>query len=210
MVFTPSRGAGSSDAFREVLESSYRRRSLVTLAAGSTVPLLRNNVWLVVRGMVRLGSLTIHGDELLLGLAGPSEPFGDPLSGVEVLEAHTLCDTDLLCLPCGEIREDPALSLAMLQAVTQRLRQSQALLALMGLRRVEERVRGFLELLATDYGQPCEEGLRLDLRLTHRQLACAVGTTRVTVTRVIGALRAEGWLEIDSRRRLVIRFLPRR
>jgi CRP-like cAMP-binding protein len=209
MVFTPFREAGSSDAFRELLETSYQKRSLVHLAAGSTVPLLRNNVWLVVRGMVRLGALTIHGDELLLGLAGPNEPFGDPLAGVDAYEARTISDTDLLCLSCSEIRETPNLAVAMLQAVSLRHRQSQALLALMGLRRVEERVRGLLELLATDYGQPCEDGLRLNLRLTHQELASAIGTTRVTVTRVIGTLKEEGWLRLDPQRRLVVSYLPR-
>jgi len=84
-----------------------------------------------------------------------------------------------------------------------------ALLALLGLRRVEERVRGFLELLASEYGQPCEQGLLLDLRLTHQDMAGALATTRVTVTRVLGMLREEGWLQLDERRRLVIAHLPR-
>lgn len=212
MVFTSSREAGSSssDAFRNLLEDSYHKRSLIHLACGSQVPLLRNNVWLVVRGMVKLGAITIHGDDLLLGLAGPSEPFGEPLSGVEAFEARTLCDTDLLCLTLQDIQSDPALSAGMLQALTQRYRQSQALLGLMALRRVEERVRGFLELIASDYGQPCEEGLRLNLRLTHQEVASALATTRVTVTRVIGNLRDEGWLRTDAQRRLVISHLPRR
>jgi CRP-like cAMP-binding protein len=98
---------------------------------------------------------------------------------------------------------------AMLHALAQRYRQSQALLGLMALRRVEERVRGFLELIASDYGQPCDEGLRLNLRLTHQEVASALATTRVTVTRVIGALRDQGWLQIDGQRRLVISHLPR-
>ena len=169
MVVTPFREAAGSDAFREFLETSFRKRNLVQLACGSQVPLLRHSIWLVVRGMVKLGALTIHGDELLLGLAGPNEPFGEPLTDVEAFEARTLCDTDLLCLSMEEVRANPTLSLALLEAVSRRYRQSQALLALMGLRRVEERVRGFLELLALDYGQHCEEGLRLDLRLKCRQ-----------------------------------------
>jgi CRP-like cAMP-binding protein len=209
MVFAPSREAGNSDAFRHLLESSYQRRSLIHLTAGSQVPLLRNSIWLVVRGMVKLGAITIHGDELLLGLAGANEPFGEPLCGVEAFEARTLCDSDLLCLTLSEIHSDPALAAAMLQALGQRYRQSQALLALMALRRVEERVRGFLELLASDYGQPCELGLRLNLRLTHQELASALATTRVTVTRILGALRDEGWLQLDPQRRLVISHLPR-
>lgn len=213
MVFSPSREAPDRDEyrdeFRQLLETSYQKRSLVHLSAGSSVPLLKGNLWLVVRGVVRLGAITIHGDELLLGLAGPNEPFGEPLASVDAFEARTLSEVDLLCLSCSEIRRDPALSLAMLQAITQRHRQSQSMLALMGLRRVEERVRGFLELLAQEYGQPCRHGLRLHVRLTHHEIACALGTTRVTVTRVIGSLREEGWLRLDEERRLVIGFLPR-
>lgn len=210
MVFAPSRPAGGPGGFRDALEASFRKRHLVHLAAGSSVPLLRDHLWLVVRGMVKLGALTVHGDELLLGLAGPNEPFGDPLVGVEAHHATTLSASDLLCFSLAELRTEPELAAALLEAVSQRHRQSQALLALLGLRRVEERVRGFLELLASDYGQPCDQGLRLDLRLTHQDIAGALATTRVTVTRVLGQLREEGWLRLDERRRLVIAPLPRR
>ena len=208
MVFTPASSFASSEDFRALLEASYEKRNLIHLAAGSTVPLLRKNVWLVVRGMVKLTALSINGDEMLLGLAGPNEPFGDPLSNVEAYEASTLCDTDLLCLSCEEISREPHLAMALLQGMGVRYRQSEAMLALLGLRRVEDRVRGFLELLANDYGKPCEQGLRLDIKLTHQELASALSTTRVTVTRVIGVLRDEGWLHIDDKRRLVICHLP--
>lgn len=208
MVFTPASRPGSSEDFRDLLEASYEKRNLIHLAAGSTVPLLRKNVWLVVRGMVKLTALTINGDEMLLGLAGPNEPFGDPLSNVEAYEATAICHTDLLCLSCDEIAREPHLAIALLQGMGARYRQSESMLALLGLRRVEDRVRGFLELLANDYGQPCEQGLRLDIRLTHQELASALSTTRVTVTRVLGVLREEGWLHIDDSRRLVISHLP--
>jgi CRP-like cAMP-binding protein len=210
MVSTPFRDAGRSQAIREVLETSYRNRNLLHIAAGSAVPLLKNNVWLVVRGMVKLEAVTIHGDPLLLGLAGPNEPFGEPLTNVQAYEASTLCDSDLLCLSCAEIEQSPHLAMAMLQAMVSRFRQAETLLSLLGLRRVEERVRGFLELLAQDYGQACDQGLRLNLRLTHQELASALCTTRVTVTRVLGLLRDEGWLQIDPDRHLVISHLPRR
>ncbi|MFY8149925.1 MAG: Crp/Fnr family transcriptional regulator [Prochlorococcaceae cyanobacterium] len=210
MVFTPSPEAGRSDGFRAVLEESFQKRSLVHVNAGSSVPLLRHTVWLVVRGMVKLGAVSIHGDELLLGLAGPNEPFGEPLSDVQAYQAVALSDTDLLCLSCKEIQSDPQLALGILQAVASRQRQSEAMLALLGLRRIEDRLRGFLELLAEHYGQPCPLGLRLNLRLTHQDLASALSTTRVTVTRILGALREEGWLQLDEERRLVISFSPSR
>jgi CRP-like cAMP-binding protein len=210
MVFTPARESSQSPNFIELLEASYEKRSLVHLPAGSRVPLLKKTVWLVVRGMVKLSAISVQGDELLLGLAGPNEPFGDPLSNVEVYEATTLCESDLLCLTCDEIAASPHLAMALLQGMGVRYRQSEAMLGLLGLRRIEDRVRGFLELLANDYGQPCDQGLRLNIKLTHQELASALSTTRVTVTRVLGSLKDEGWLQLDGQRRLVIAHLPRR
>jgi CRP-like cAMP-binding protein len=210
MVFTPSRESSQTPSFVELLEASYEKRSLVHLPAGSRVPLLKKSVWLVVRGMVKLSAISVQGDELLLGLAGPNEPFGDPLSNVEVYEATTLCESDLLCLTCDEIAASPHLAMALLQGMGVRYRQSEAMLGLLGLRRIEDRVRGFLELLANDYGQPCDQGLRLNIKLTHQELASALSTTRVTVTRVLGSLKDEGWLQLDGQRRLVIAHLPRR
>jgi CRP-like cAMP-binding protein len=205
MVFTPS----GQHALRISLEDTYQRRDLVHMAAGSRVPLLRHHLWLVTRGMVKLSCITEQGEDLVLGLAGPNEPFGEPLTNIDLYEAITLCDCDLLCLPIDEIESTPHLAVALVKAMASRMRQSEALISLLGLRRIEERVRGFLELLAQDYGQPCEQGLRLNLRLTHQDIASALSTTRVTVTRVLGLLKEEGWLQIDDQRQLVISHLPR-
>lgn len=210
MALTPIRKANNSDNFREFLEFNYQRTSLVQMNAGSSVPLLRNHLWLVVRGMVKLGCVTIHGDEVLLGLAGPNELFGDSLAGPEAYEATTLCECDLLCLSHGELEIQPSLVPALMKAISQRQRQSQAMLALMGLRRVEDRVRGFLELLALDYGVACSQGLRLTPKLTHQEIANALGTTRVTVTRIIGQLKEIGWLSLDAQRSIILSPLPRR
>ena len=107
-----------------------------------------------------------------------------------------------------EGQQTPQLANTLMLALISRTRQSEALIALLGLRRVEDRVRGFLELLAEEYGQPCDEGLRLNLRLTHQDSAGALSTTRVTVTRVLGLLREEAWLKLSAQRQLVISNLP--
>ncbi|MEB3239042.1 MAG: Crp/Fnr family transcriptional regulator [Cyanobacteriota bacterium] len=205
MVASPQSFASPEAAgWLEQLETTFRSRSLIHLAAGSPVPLLSDHVWLVVRGMVRLSTCQMSGDEALLGLAGPNEPFGRPLSAVDPYDAITLTASDLLCLRWDEIIGDPQLSSLLLQALARRYRQAEALLALMGLRRVEERLRAFLELLAADYGQPVEAGVRIGVRLTHQDLANALGSTRVTITRLLGQLREEGWLVLESGRHLVV------
>ncbi|MFM9088928.1 MAG: Crp/Fnr family transcriptional regulator [Cyanobium sp.] len=179
------------------------------MSTGSSIPLLRHHLWLVVRGMVKLGCVTVHGDEVLLGLAGPNELFGESLAGPDAYEATTLTDCDLLCLSQAELDKHPGFIPLFLEAVCQRQRQSQAMLALLGLKRIEDRVRGFLELLAIEYGVTTAQGLRLTPKLTHQEIASALGTTRVTVTRIIGQLREMGWLTIDSQRSITLPPLPR-
>ena len=205
MLATPSSDLCSTAlGFKTFLEGSYQKNNVVHLTSGSLIPLLKNSVWFVVRGMVKLGAVSVHGDELVLGLVGPNEPFGAAFTNVEAYDAVALTDCDLLCCNLAEVEQSPQLALALAKAMTARYRQAESMLALLGLRRVEERVRGFVELLARDFGEPCDDGLRLNLRLTHQEIASALSTTRVTVTRVLGQLRDEGWLQIDSSRHLVM------
>ena len=69
---------------------------------------------------------------------------------------------------------------------------------------------GLFGVIAKAFGEPCEAGLRLNLRLTHQEIASALSTTRMTVTRVLGQLRDEGWLQIDASRHLVVTGAGRR
>jgi CRP-like cAMP-binding protein len=61
-----------------------------------------------------------------------------------------------------------------------------------------------------DYGVACSQGLRLIPKLTHQEMANALGTTRVTVTRILGQLKEIGWLSLDAQRSIILSPLPRR
>ena len=203
MVFTPS----SSSEFLGDLENSYRRRS-IHFDSGVKVPLLPDHIWIVVRGIVKLSCLNEQGDDVLLAIAGPNEPFGDPLTHLDLYEVTTLDHCDLLGLSIQEVTSTPHLNINLMETLMQRTRQSESLIALLGLRGVDNRVKRFLELLAENYGQPCDQGLALNLRLTHQEIASAVSTTRVTVTKVVGQLKESGWLQYDSKQRMVVSHLP--
>jgi CRP-like cAMP-binding protein len=80
-----------------------------------------------------------------------------------------------------------------------RLQQSEAWLAISGKRLVADRLRQLLLLVAQDFGQVEPSGVRIPVRLTHHQLATAIGTTRVTVTRLLKEFKEEGWLHTQHR-----------
>jgi CRP-like cAMP-binding protein len=197
-------GSEPSD-LRQLLEQLYRERNLRPFRCGQTIPLRADEIWIACRGVIVLNTLYPTGDEALLGVIVPSMPFGLPLTWIAPYQAIALTDVDLLCLPISEIETSPALCQGLFRHLSRRLQQAEAFLALSGCRRVEERLRQLLVLLQHEVGQPTESGTRLTIRLTHQQLANAIGTTRVTVTRLLGQLKQEGWLSLDAKRHIVLR-----
>lgn len=189
---------------RQLLEQLYRERTLHPFRSGQTIPMRPDEIWVACRGVVILNTLHPTGDEALLGIVTPSMPFGLPLTWITPYQAIALTDVDLLPLTIAEVERSPALCQGLFRHLSRRLQQSEAFLALSGCRRVEERLKQLLILLQHEVGQPTQNGTRLNIRLTHQQLANAIGTTRVTITRLLGQLRQEGWLLIDSKRHIIL------
>ena len=55
-------------------------------------------------------------------------------------------------------------------------------------------------MLCRDFGVPGNEGITIDLRLSHQAIAEAIGSTRVTITRLLGDLRNDGLVQIDRKK----------
>lgn len=189
---------------RQLLEETYRGRSLQPYRSGQPIRMQPDEILIVCRGVVQLGTLYTTGDEALLGLASPAMPFGLPLSLIRPYQATALTDVDVMRLKLTEIEQSPTLAQGIFRQITRRLQQSEAVLAMVGYRRVEDRLRHLLVLLKRELGQPSGSGVRLSVRLTHQQLANAIGTTRVTVTRLLSQLQEEGWLSIGSDRHITL------
>jgi CRP-like cAMP-binding protein len=205
MLHSPILEAFPQPDLRQLLEELYRGRSLHPYRSGQAIDLMPHEVWVVCRGVVQLGTLYDNGEEALLGLACPAMPFGLPLALIRPYQAIALsAEVDLMRLTLSEIEQSPMLAQSILRHVVRRLQQTEAILAMVGYRRVEDRLRHLLLLLRQEIGQPVADGTRLGVRLTHQQIANTIGTTRVTVTRLLSQLRAEGWLDVDRQRHLVL------
>lgn len=189
----------SPEDYVAVLEQLYRERTLTPYVAGRTIPLRLNEVLIVCRGVVQLYTIQPDGSETLLGLAGPSSPIGLPLTIVDPYWATALTDVDMLPLPIAEVESSPLLMAGIYRHLMLRLQQSEAWLAIAGKRLVADRLRQLLLLIAQDFGQVETCGVRIPVRLTHHQLAAAIGTTRVTVTRLLKDFKIEGWLQTQQR-----------
>ncbi|WP_347404215.1 Crp/Fnr family transcriptional regulator [Nodosilinea sp. P-1105] len=198
----------SHQTFIDLLEQLYRdgqrsalgnHRALVPFPANHQIPLRSDEVLVICRGIVQLFTIQHDGSETLLGLAGPSMPVGLPLTTVDPYWATALTDVDVLLLSLAEIEASPVLMTGIMRNLTLRLQQAEAWLSLAGKRLVADRLKQLLLMLARDFGQVEPGGIRIPVRLTHHQLATAIGTTRVTVTRLLKDFKAEGWLGIEHR-----------
>ncbi len=177
---------------------------LFNYSSGETVQMQPGKMWVVYRGVVQLNVLHPSGDEVIVGLVSPSMPFGEGLSCLSSYSAKALTALELLRYDLAEIEASPELSQKLFRPLIRRLSQTEAILAISSHRRVEDRLRHLLLLLKQEVGQPTSEGVRLSVKLTHQQLASAIGTSRVTITRLLGKLRGEQWVNLDRDRHLVI------
>ncbi|WP_026099021.1 Crp/Fnr family transcriptional regulator [Kamptonema formosum] len=194
---------------RAILETEAQdasvERSLHYYSKGEPIPTKSQGVWQVCKGLVQLSTLYPSGEERLLGWVGPSMCFGPWLTFLHIYQARALSDVYLMWFSVGEIEASPELSHQLLPQLNRRLRQMEALLAISGLRRVEDRLHQLLVLLKQEIGQPVAGGTRLNVRLTHQDLASAISTSRVTVTRLFGQLKQQGLIAIDSKRHIILK-----
>lgn len=173
-------------------------------ARGQLIPFKPSEVWQVCQGVVRLSTLHLEGEEALLGLAGPSMLFGACLSILRAYQATALSNVYAVRLSLAEVESSPRLAQDLLYTLSRRLQQTEALLAIVTQQRVEDRLRQLLGLLKQEIGQPVQGGTRLSVRFTHEDLAHSTGSTRVTISRIVGKLKEQGWIAFDQERHIVL------
>lgn len=171
---------------------------------GDEIPLVSQGVWQVNRGVIQLGKFNSHGEEILLGWVQPLNFFGSWLTSIDTYQAKALSNVYLKWYALSEIQSSCSLSQMILNQVVIRVRQTESLLAIAGIKRVEERLIELLKLLAQDMSESVDNGTRIVVRLTHQNIANAIGTTRVTVTRILGDFQRQGLISFDKARHIII------
>lgn len=187
------------------LEKNYQDgKQLHLYQKGEEIPLLEQGVWQVNRGFVELGSLHCNGDEVLLGWAKPDAFFGKWLNRLHAYRAIALSDVYLIWYSLKEIETSHNLAQLMLNQVIQSIRQTENLLAIVAMKKVEDRLEHFLTLLGAELGKSTDEGIKIQVRLTHQNIANGINTTRVTATKMLGELQRQGKIKWTDDRYLIL------
>lgn len=201
LVSLDSNGHNFSTHYIEVLQQNrfvhtYNRREMISLET--------NNVWLVIQGLVKLTTPIDGNSEVVTGLIGPGMIFGAYFTSLSLYQAVALSESHLVAIAMEEVINSPPLSQLFFVVNARRLRQAEVLLAIAGERYIKDRLYRLLELLKQEMSEAIAEGSRLTVRLTHEDLANACGSTRATITRLMGELQQQGKILVDDQCHIIL------
>jgi CRP/FNR family cyclic AMP-dependent transcriptional regulator len=213
-------GTGGPGGFLGRLAPSDRRDLValgrtIRLRSGATALIegqVSSRVLLILEGHVRAWSSSPDGREVLLAIRRPGDLVGEfsALDG----EPHSatvsaMDDVQAVAIPASAFREflrtHSDAALAVLELVTERLRDADRKRAEFGSMDTTGRVAARLVELAERHGAaPAEgegegQGVRIELRLSQEELATWASASREAVSRALRTFRERGW--IATRRR---------
>ncbi|PSN20369.1 replication/maintenance protein [filamentous cyanobacterium CCP5] len=194
-------------------QEHYRSR---TFNKDERIPARPGIVYLVDRGAIRLISAAqTQGavkpkvstsalsespqEEAFLGFVGAGQPFEIITQSPFDLRCFAHVDqTEVIWLYWNDLDNWPHFRREVLDAFRYQHQRKLLWLATLGQRRTIDRLLGFLTLLIEEFGAPYEHGYYLPWSLTHAQIGSAIGSTRVTVTRLMGKLRQQGLIKVHG------------
>ena len=163
-------------------------------------------LYMIFSGKVKVTNIGPDGKEVILSVLGPGEFFGEmallddePRSATVV----TMEKTEMISLRRKEffflLENNKEILAKLLSTISGRLRHANAQIRSLALLDVLGRIaRLFLDLSSKE-GRKLLDGSVVFRRPTHQEIASMVGTSRETVSRMIGDLSREGYIKISGK-----------
>ncbi|MGB7261238.1 MAG: Crp/Fnr family transcriptional regulator [Albidovulum sp.] len=164
----------------------------------------------VVKGVATLGKTLEDGRTQMLGLLLPSDFIGRP--GRTEIEFDVTAATDVtLC--CFErrpferlIETTPHIAQRLMEIALDELDAARDWMLLLGRKTAREKIATFIEMLVRRQNIDTQKGVMPDLTLplTRAEMANYLGLTLETVSRQLSALKRDGVLRFNDRRRFEV------
>ena len=172
-----------------------------------------NNVYILKKGVVKINRLTSQGREITLDIIREGSIFGEMslADPAEMNESAEAIEDGVICAMKKEdmerfIQKIPILSVRVSQMMGFRRYSIENKLVDLLFRTVEQRFAKTLMSLVDDFGIPHADGILLNIRLTHKDFAALIASTRETVTATVNNLKHKGVIGIEDKY-LVIKSL---
>jgi CRP/FNR family transcriptional regulator, cyclic AMP receptor protein len=164
-----------------------------------------SSMMVVLRGRIRISSVSAEGKEVTLNVINPGEVSGElalldgkPRSN----DGAATEDTLLLVVERREfmpfLARNQDLMLRLLAVLCEKVRRTSMALEEIALFDLPVRLARVLLKLAEDYGRPCSTGTRIDLKLSQRDLSNLVASSRESVNKHLRVWRENGWVDLED------------
>jgi CRP/FNR family transcriptional regulator, cyclic AMP receptor protein len=166
---------------------------------------------LIAEGRIRIQLTGTDGREVVIAVYGPGEIFGEmALLDGEPRSADAIAQepSRVFWLQRDDfqafLEDHPRAAMKMLAALSRRLRHTTRVVQDATFRDVPARLaRVLMDLVARD-GQPAEDGIRIETRMTQSDLASRVGASRETVNRALRGFEEHGWIRWEGSRIVIL------
>jgi CRP-like cAMP-binding protein len=158
-------------------------------------PLQSEVLWKIEHGIVRTFTYNEAGTRSILGYWGLEDVVGLPLSQLSPYEIECVTDVQVTILPQSSWQYEVG-------AILSHNQQTEELLYINSYERTHQRLLYFLRWLAKKFGRTVQEGKLIAVPLTHEAIADSVGSTRVTITRILKQFERAG--VINRQRRNIV------
>lgn len=159
----------------------------------------------IISGKVKVSRSSDDGREIIFSILNPSDFFGEMaiidglnrsanVTAIEESELFLIQRTDFLNL----LQEHPAISIALLQELTRRLRISDIKIKSLSLRDAEGKVAAVILQLADDSGKIKQGVVEIERMPFQHDLANMAGTSRETISRAINSFVKKGLVELEG------------
>ncbi len=133
---------------------------------------------------------------IILGYWGAGDIVGHAMSQFKAYQIECLTEVGVSLLRQAQWSQAVDALLAHIQEV-------QELLSIIHQKPIQRRLWQFLSFLAQKFGVKIEQGVLIDLNLSHQAIAETINVTRVTVTRLLQKFEHEGLL-LRQQRQLIL------
>ena len=167
-------------------------------------------LYLVANGKIRIFKLSPSGREQILAVEGPGSSFAElPVfdGGTYPASASALEDAEVLFISRKDFHglclQHPEVGLKVIAVVGARLRRLVGIIEELSFTTVRQRLIAVLLRLARTDGKRSKEGVVIEMPKSHQDLAAELGTVRELISRNLGRLEAEGYLDVEGRKIIV-------
>jgi CRP/FNR family transcriptional regulator/CRP/FNR family cyclic AMP-dependent transcriptional regulator len=170
-------------------------------------------LYVIKQGKVRIYITSPDGQEVTLAVFGPGDYFGElaildgrPRSAsaiaLDVVETQALQRGDFI----AAVNRHPRIAIQVMQALSVRLRHTDAMIEDLLFLDVHGRVAKKLLDLAELHGVRTPDGIRIEMKLTQTDLAALVGASRESVNKVIGYFVDKNFISSEKRKITILRL----